>query len=300
MLKKFVYGILKKIKFLPPSFYVKIYYEYYTGKKLDLKNPVEFNQKIQWLKVFYRPTILNQLVDKYEVRSYVKKKIGEQYLNTLILATTKTSEINFNDLPNQFVAKGAHGCNFNLIVKDKEKLNKAKARLVFKKWLSRNQYYRGGLEWAYKNVIPKIVIEKYLEEPGKEVLDDYKFYCFNGKPTIVQIDIDRGIDHKGLYFDMNWNRYPFTKGVKKFYEGKVKKPEKFSEMIELAAKLAGSFPFVRVDFYYVKNQIFFGEMTFYPGDGRHDFRPNEYNKFVGDFLNLPKIPQGQKYVTTIN
>lgn len=300
MLKKFIYGLLKKIKFLPPPLYVKIYYEYYTGKKLDLNNPIEFNEKIQWLKVFYRPPILNQLVDKYEVRSYVKEKIGEKYLNKLLQVSRNSRDIDFADLPNQFVAKGVHGCNFNLIVKDKEQLNKTKARFLFKKWLSRNQYYRGGLEWAYKDVEPKIVVEEYLEEEGKEVLDDYKFYCFNGKPTMVQIDIDRGIDHKGLYYDMDWSRYPFTKGVKKLYEGEIERPEKFAEMIGLAEKLADNFPFVRVDFYYVKNEIYFGEMTFYPGDGRHDFRPDEYNKFIGDFLRLPKIPLGQKYVTTIN
>ncbi len=296
-MRRFLLGVLKKFKFLRPENYVKFYYEYYTGKKLDLENPVEFNEKIQWLKVYYRPKILNQLVDKYHVRSFVEEKIGPSYLNDLLMIAKKPGQINFNDLPKQFVVKGVHGCNFNLIVKDKDKLNKTKARLLFRKWLSKNQYYRGGLEWAYKDVPPLLIVEKYLEEPNKEVVDDYKFYCFDGKPMMVQIDIDRGIDHKGLYYDMNWNKLPFTKGVKKLYSGEIAKPKKFEEMVQLSAKLSNGFPFARVDFYYVNNQIYFGEMTFYPGDGRQDFKPQQYNKFVGDFLTLPKVPNGQKYIT---
>lgn len=299
MLRKLILSLLKKIKFLPPDIYVKIYYEYYTGKKLNLENPIEFNEKIQWLKVYYHPPVLTKLVDKYLVREYVKEKIGEEYLNELIFSSKTARAIDFDTLPNQFVAKGVHGCNFNLIVKNKKNLNKTKAKLLFNKWLSKNQYYRGGLEWAYKNVPPRIIIEKYLEEPGREALNDYKIYCFDGKPTFVQIDIDRGTDHKGIYYNTKWKRLPFNKGTKKFFEGEIEKPKKLNQMLKLAAILAENFPFVRVDFYYVNNKIYFGEMTFYPGDGRQEFKPNEYNKIIGDHLRLPKVPKGQKYITEV-
>jgi teichuronopeptide biosynthesis TupA-like protein len=128
IIKKVCYGLLKKLKFLPPTLYVKIYYEYYTGKKLNLTNPIEFNEKIQWIKVFYKPNILTQLVDKYQVREYVSNKIGEKYLNSLVGVYQSYHEIDFDSLPNQFVLKATHGCNYNLIVHNKEKLNIKKTK----------------------------------------------------------------------------------------------------------------------------------------------------------------------------
>ncbi|MBT8210192.1 MAG: glycosyltransferase, partial [Eudoraea sp.] len=141
-MKKAFLGILKKLKFLPPPLYVKIYYEYYTGKKLDLDHPKEFNAKIQWLKVFYKNPMLTKLVDKYTVREYVKEQVGEQYLNELLAVYDKVSEVDFDALPDQFVIKGVHGCHFNLIVPDKSRLKPFKARYLMSKWMHKNQYYR--------------------------------------------------------------------------------------------------------------------------------------------------------------
>src|SRR5690554_4890970 len=134
MFKKALYGILKRFKFLPPELYVKIYYEYYTVKRLDLKNPREFNQKIQWLKVYYRKPILTQLVDKYSVRSYVSEKIGDRYLNELIEVYDRPSQIDFKALPHQFVIKAVHGCHFNIIVKDKKAIQRNKVNYLLNKW----------------------------------------------------------------------------------------------------------------------------------------------------------------------
>lgn len=288
------------MKFLSPPFYVKIYYEYYTGKKLNLENPIEFNEKIQWLKVYYKLPILTQLVDKYNVRSYVKETIGEQYLNDLISVYDKSNEVDFNTLPNQFVIKGVHGCHFNLIVKDKSKLNKTKAKFLFKKWMSKNQYYRGGLEWAYKNVKPKLIAEKYLEEIENGGINDYKFFCFNGQPKFVQVDIEHSNKNYRDFFDFEWEKLPFNKGTGIPYTDKINKPKNFNKMIVLATKLAKKFPFVRVDFYNLNGEILFGEMTFYPSDGRREFYPDKYNKIIGDYLNLPSIPEGEKFITTRN
>lgn len=299
MVKKLTYGLLKKLKFLNPEFYVKIYYEYYTGKKLDLNNPVEFNQKVQWLKVYYQPPILNKLVDKYAVREYVKEKVGEKYLNGLLAVYDKVEEVNFKELPDQFVVKGVHGCHFNLIVSDKSTLKLSKANRLMRKWMGRNYYYRGGLEWAYKDVKPRLVVEEFMEEPGKDVLNDYKFFCFDGKPKFIQIDMERGIHNYRCYYDLNWKKLPFYTQKNKFYEGEVEKPANLTEMIEVAEKLADKFPFVRVDLYSVKGKTIFGEMTFYPTDGRKEFIPEEYNKIIGDYLTLPKRKEGEKIIKRI-
>lgn len=298
-IKKLLYGILKKMKFLPPETYIPIYYEYYLGKKLDLKNPIEFNQKIQWLKTYYHPDILTKLVDKYSVRDYVKEKVGEQYLNELIAVYDKAAQVNFDELPDQFVIKGVHGFHFNLIVKDKSKLNRKKALFLMNKWMNKNQYYRGGFEWAYKNVPPRLIAEKFLKEMDKDVILDYKFFCFNGEPKFVQVDVERGINDQRAFYDLDWNKLEFYNKENKVYPGEIEQPENFENMLYVAKTLADKFPFVRVDLYSINNKTIFGEMTFYPSDGRKDFHPLKYNKILGDYIKLPTLPEGQKEIKEI-
>lgn len=296
-MKKILYGILKKMKFLPTEFYLKIYFEYYTGKKLNLEKPVEFNEKIQWLKAYYRPEILSQLVDKYAAREFVEERVGSQYLNTLYGVYYRTADVDFDALPEKFVIKGAHGYNFNLLVPDKSKINKLRARYLMRKWMSKNQYYRGGLEWAYKNVRPKIIAEKFLVEEGKPSISDFKYFFFNGKPKFIQIDMDRSEQHVRSYVDMNWEPLEFeTIGIRK-HQGPIEIPRNHLEMTEVATKLAQGFPFVRVDLYNLQGQIIFGELTFYPTDGRMEFYPDHFNRIIGNYLELPAIPPGQKYIS---
>jgi len=287
------------MKFLPQETFVKIYYEYYSGRKLDLQNPVEFYEKISWYKVFFRPKILNQLVDKHAVKTYVEKKVGAQYLNETLGVYNKVSEVDFDKLPDKFVLKGVHGYHFNLIVKDKSKLNRLKSRFLLKKWMNKNQYYRGGMEWAYKDVKPLLMAETYLEEMGKTTLNDYKFFCFNGTPKFVQIDMERGTNDYRCYYDMDWNKLDLYTEKIPFYEGEVKKPENFEEMKSVACRLADQLPFTRVDLYSIQGKTLFGEMTFYPSDARNPFLPEKYNKIIGDYFVLPKIPNGEKYITSL-
>jgi len=288
-LKFFCLRQLKKMTFLPSSIYALFLYEYFTGKKLNLE---------QWYKVFYHRKILNQLVDKFEVRSYVEEKIGAEYLNEIYGVYYKPSEVDFNKLPNKFVIKGIHASSYNLIVEDKTKLDSAKARKLFKKWLNNNQYYRTGQEWAYKDVVPKLMAEKFIEQDGRSSLTDYKFYCFNGVAQFVEVHLDRAHAHKRGFYDLKFNKLPFRYvSLENSINEDIEKPDNFEEMIPLAEKLADNFPFVRVDFYSIKNKIIFGEMTFYPSDGRKDFIPEEYNKIIGDYFELPEIPKGQKSIT---
>ena len=291
---------LRKMRFLPPEMYAHFLYEYHTGKRLNLDNPVEFNEKLQWYKVFYHPKILNQLVDKYAVRAFIEEKIGAQYVNEIYGVYEKAEDIPFNELPNQLAIKATHTSSHNLIVSDKSKLNIPKANKQLNKWLGKNQYYRMGQEWAYKDVQPRIVIEKYLVDEGQDSLIDYKFFCFNGAPKFVELHVGRETIHEQSIYDLDFKLLPFGRGAKeKSISTEIEKPTNFDEMVKLAKILAENFPFVRVDFYSVKGKTIFGEMTFYPSDGcRKEFYPEEYNKIVGDYFKLPKLEKGQKEITT--
>ncbi len=301
VIRKFSVKMLRKIKFLPPKIYAHFLYEHHTGKKLNLNNPKEFNEKIQWYKVFYHPKILNQLVDKYAVREYIESKIGAEYLNERYGVYNKPEDIKYEDLPNQFIIKATHASSYNLIVKDKNNLNKKKANRLFKKWLSKSQYYRTGQEWAYKDVQPRLIVEKLLKEDEESSLIDYKFYCFSGEAKFLEVHLDRADNHKRGFYDFSFNSLPFRyTSLEKTISTKIKKPSNLEEMIKLSEILAANFPFVRVDFYSVKGKTIFGELTFYPSDGRKDFIPDEYNKIIGDYINLPKLKNGQKVITEIN
>ncbi|WP_298550695.1 ATP-grasp fold amidoligase family protein [uncultured Algibacter sp.] len=293
--------LLRKLKFVSPETYVHYLYSYYTGKKLDLVNPKEFNEKIQWYKVHFHPKILNQLVDKYAVRAYVKDKIGAQYLNDIYGVYKKPEEVPFNELPKQYVIKATNTSGYNLIVTDKENLDKKKTRKLLKKWLSKTQYYLRSREWAYKDVEPRLVVEKFLKEEGKSSLVDYKFYCFDGVAKFVDVHIDRDKEHKQGCFDLDFNLLPFGKSINyKSISSGLAKPTNFDEMAELSQTLAANLPFVRVDFYSVNGNSIFGEMTFYPSGGRKDFFPDKYNKIIGDYFKLPKLKKGQKIITEID
>lgn len=298
-MRKIWLGFLKRLKFLPPPLYVKIYYEYYTGKRLDLENPKTFNEKIQWLKAYYKPPILTQLVDKYSVRSFVEERVGRQYLNSLIGVYDNPAEVDFDKLPDKFVLKATHAFHFNLLVRDKQKLNRSKAKLLMYKWMSKNQYWRGGLEWAYKNVKPRIIAETFLEELGKDDVVDYKFFCYNGEPRFLHIDLDRGTHHKRAYYDLDWNKLDVYHDIIDYLEDDFPRPDTLGEMIEVSRKLADGFPFVRVDLYSLNGRIIFGELTFYPADGRLEFQPEHYNLEFGELMELPEIPEGKSYIDCV-
>jgi hypothetical protein len=206
--------------------------------------------------------------------------------------------IDFDALPSQFVIKAVHGSSTNMIVTDKSTLDMGKTRKKLQEWMVHDQYRKVGFEWAYKNIKPGLVIEKYLDENNKCCLTDYKFACFNGKVKYVQIILDIEGKQVQAFYDSNFNLLPFNRKNRDSYIKPIIKPEKFDEMHRLAEILADQLPYVRVDFYLVDNRIIFGEMTFYPGDGRHDFYPDAYNKIIGDYLTLPQLKKNQSEITT--
>ncbi len=277
-----------KIPF-PDKAFQKWDYKIHTGHRLNLRNPVTFQEKLQWLKYYYRNPELTKLVDKYEVREYVREKIGEEYLVPLYGVYNKWDEIDFDALPDSFVIKCTHDSGSVVICPDKNSLDYESAKAKIEAGLLRNQFYLSR-EWPYKNVKPRIIIEKYLVDDATGDLPDYKFFCFGGKPKYVQICSERFFESglKENNYDMNWNELPFNEiGITK-NNNITEKSVWFSKMESFAEKLSEYFPHVRVDFIVTKNLFFFTELTFFDGGGRHLYVPDEYNKIIGEYITLPE------------
>ncbi|WP_171025889.1 ATP-grasp fold amidoligase family protein [Clostridium sp. BSD2780061688st1 E8] len=262
-------------------------YFHSTGMTLDLENPQTYNEKLQWMKVYWRDERVPICVDKYRVREYVKAKGLEHILIDLIGVYERVSQIDFDTLPQKFVLKANHGSGWNILCEDKDKLDRRATRLLLDRWLHDNYYYH-GYEWVYKDIRPAIVCEAFLEDTSEGGLKDYKIFCFDGAPRLIQVDIDRAQNHRRNIYDLNWNyvpvsiKYPTDPGFK------VEKPSRLEEMLDYARVLSQDFPHVRVDFYQHEERVYFGELTFIHGSGYEKFTPPEYGKQLGDWFTLPK------------
>lgn len=289
-------GSLGGFKFLNDTQYLKLMYLVTFKKKLNLSNPVTFNEKIQWLKLNDRNKKYIELVDKYKVKEYVSKTIGEEYIIPTLGIWNDFDDINFDKLPNNFVLKCTHDSGGLIICSDKKNFDKKKARKKINKCLKRN-YFLSGREWPYKNVKPRIIAEKYMEDKRFNELRDYKFFCFNGSAKFMFVASNRQNENCETcfdFFDMNYNHIKVLNGHPNAKEI-PEKPKNFNQMIKLAEKLSSNFPQVRVDFYEVNGKIFFGEMTFYHWSGFVPFYPNKYDKEFGDLINIENIKnKGEK------
>lgn len=274
-------------RLLPDDLYLKIKYRLTMGRKLDLNNPETFNQKLQWLKLYDRKPEYTQMVDKYEVRKYIKEIIGEEYLIPLLGVYDSFEEIDFDNLPDEFVLKPNHTSGDVFICRDKSKIDYKKLKKEVNRWLKR-EYYWLHREWPYRNVKPRILCEKYLvDESGKELID-YKFMCFNGEVKCIFVCSNRN-SPLGLNIDIynvDWNLMPFGRPNSPRTGVKIPKPRNFNKMIEFAEKLAKDIPFIRVDFYEVDGHLYFGELTFYPTSGFGKFTPEYYDDILGSWLKL--------------
>lgn len=268
--------------------YLKLLYWDRFGKKLNLDNPQTFNEKLQWLKLYDRKPEYTKLVDKYEVKSIIAKEIGEKYIIPTIGVWNRFNDIDFNSLPNQFVLKCTHDSGGLVIVRDKSSMDIAYAKKKIEQSLKQNYYY-SGREWPYKNIHPRIIAEKYMYTPNSQELNDYKFMCFNGKCQMCFTCTERysSDDVKVTFFDLEWNELPFERHHKKS-EVSIPKPRKLEKMIQLSEKLAKNIDFVRVDFYEIENEVYFGEMTFYPGSGLEPFQPEIWDKKMGEKIVLSR------------
>lgn len=267
--------------------YLKIQYRLAMHKKLDLKHPVSYNEKIQWLKLHDRKPEYTMMVDKYAVREYIAKTIGDEYSIPLVGGPwCRFEDIDFDKLPDQFVLKCNHDSGGLVICKDKSKLDIEAARKKIRKSLKRN-FYWANREWPYKDVKPCIIAEQYMVDDSGYELRDYKFFCFDGEPMAMFIATDRSshVSTKFDFFDMDFNHLPFTNGHPCAEEA-PKKPKCFDEMICLAKILSQGIKQVRVDFYEINGRVYFGEMTFSHWSGMVPFKPEEWDYKFGEWIKL--------------
>ncbi|MBE6712970.1 MAG: glycosyl transferase [Ruminococcaceae bacterium] len=258
------------------------------GKSLHLKNPVTFNEKLQWLKLYDRKPIYTTMVDKYEAKKFVSEKIGEEYIIPTLGVWNSFDEIDFDSLPEQFVLKCTHDSGGLVIVKDKAKMDRAAAKEKIESCLKKNFYY-SGREWPYKNVKPRILAEAYMEDEKTAELRDYKFFCFDGKAKALFVASERqkeGEETKFDFFDMDYNHIPVTNGHPNA-ETPPEKPKTFEQMRALAEQLSAGIPHLRVDFYEVNGKIYFGELTFAHWSGMVPFNPEEWDTTFGSWITLP-------------
>lgn len=279
--------LVKKI--MPDSLYLKCLFKKKMGAKLNLRNPQTFNEKLQWLKLHDRKPEYTTMVDKYAAKKYVADKIGEQYIIPTLGVWDKYEDIDFNKLPNQFVLKCTHDSGGLVVCKDKSKLDLGAAERKINESLKNNYYYYWR-EWPYKNVPPRIIAEKYLDDNGN-VPVDYKVYCFNGVPYKVMLCLDRDKAEatKFYSFDKEWNLLRHNKwGKEAPGDFTLPKPASLDQMFEFAAILSRDIPFLRVDFYEVKGSLYFGELTFYPDSGFDNAIAPEIDLMYGNMIELKK------------
>lgn len=269
--------------------YLKWQYRTSLHKKLDLKNPKSFNEKLQWLKLYDRKSEYTEMVDKYAVRNYVAEKIGEEYLIPLLGVWDNAEEIDFDALPEQFVLKCNHDSGSVTICKNKKEFDKESAIKNLNERLKKGIFYYGR-EWPYKNVKPRIIAEQYMVDESGYELKDYKFFCFNGEVKAMFVATDRYVENEETKFDFydeNFNHLPFKQGHPNA-EREIKCPPSFEKMKELASMLSKGIPHVRIDFYDINGQIYFGEITFFHFNGAVPFEPEQWDYTFGEWIKLPK------------
>lgn len=263
------------------------WYQNVTGKYLNLNNPRTFNEKIQWSKIYDSRPIKTKLADKFLVRKWVAKKIGQQYLIPLLGVYDSFDEIDFDNLPNQFVIKCNHGAGYNIVVHDKSKLDLNDAKQKINTWLSEDFAFKNGFELHYSNIKRKIIIERFISNKSGADLNDYKFYCFNGRVKYIQVISERTADnHKVCFYDTHWKKQDWWDNNR--HDGDIVKPKQLNKMLKLANKLCQGFNFVRVDLYYLDtDEIYFGEMTFTPSSGTMIWSSETINLYLGELFKLP-------------
>ena len=269
---------------LPERAYLELAFRRKLGYRLDLETPRTFNEKIQWLKLNDRRPLHTRCADKFAVRSLTASTLGEQYLVPLVLHTDDPGEITPGNLPDYpVIIKTTHGSGEVIIVRSKEAVDWKAARRNLRSQL-RNNYYHRSKEWQYRDIQPSIVVERLLLDGRGQIPSDYKFHCLNGAVRFVQVDFDRHGSHTRNLYDPEWRlldcRYLYPNGPD------VEPPKQLELMIALAEKMAGLFPYVRVDLYNLGADVWFGELTFHPEGGLAPFVPRSWDVDFGAMLTL--------------
>ena len=282
---------LKKLKLegddLSDEEYLKRMFKIKLGYDLNVENPSTFNEKMQYLKLYNRKDIYTIMVDKHAAKGYVSSIIGDNYIAKELGCWENANNIELDSLPDKCVLKTTHGCG-GMLIYEKGKTTKKQIVDYFEENLKTNYYYVCR-EWPYKNVEPKIIAEEFLKDDKYDILPVYKFFCFNGEPSIAQvIQNDKHINETIDYVDMEYNflrlKQNYNNSKKK---NRIAKPSRFEDMKNIARKLTKNVPFVRCDLYEVNDRIYFSEFTFFSDAGFEKFHPKKWDKILGDLINLP-------------
>lgn len=295
--KAWIFKQKNKKNFNNDKKYLSERFNFIFGHYPDMNNPKSFSEKIMWLKLYWRDERCYDLVDKYEVRNYVKSLGLEEYLIPLIGVYNSWNEIDFDTLPNEFVIKTTHGGGgtgvFIVTNKfDKKQLKSAKKKINRSLKSPKEQIYK---EWVYDKPIRKIVVEKLMKDLSNESIPDYKILCFDGRAKCLYVDSERQTNLKTDFFDLNWNWIDVKQGNQNNKHRPIK-PENFEEMIKIAELLSNDFPHVRVDLYNINGKIYFGELTFFNYSGELRFEPESFDLHLGEQIDLEKIKNGPNYV----
>lgn len=276
-------------RWIPDEMFLKLRFRIRMGYSLNLSAPKSYSEKLQWLKLFDHRDLYTTLVDKYEVKNYVEKIIGDKYLAKTYGVWETPSDIDFASLPKRFVLKTTHGGGNDgvFVVKDKDRIDEVDIKRRLFEALKQD-LYKHSREWPYKNVHRRIIAEEYLEDTKTGELRDYKFFCFDGEVKALFVATDRQKREEPYFnfFDANYNELDLKQGHPK-NPVPPEKPLCFGEMKEVAAKLSKGMPHVRVDLYEANGKVYFGEMTFYHFGGMVLFEPNSWDNTFGDWLKLP-------------
>ena len=287
--KKLRFAILRFFKFVPDKQMIQFQYWMKLHRKLNLKNPRRYTEKIQYYKLYYRNEKMPICVDKYRVREYLESKGLSNILVKLYGVYEKVEDIPFETLPNKFVLKTSNGSGTNIICRDKNKLSKEKILANVNKFLKQSSA-SAGRDWAYAMGVPKVIIEELLEDHNSldGAIWDYKYLCFNGKPEYVVLDIDRFTNHKRNIYDVEWIDQHVISDHPCIDDRTFEKPKNYERMVEIATKLSEDFPAVRVDLYNINGRIYFGELTFFPWSGYVQFNPDSFDFEMGKKFRLPE------------
>lgn len=293
LIYKYIYRLYRIIKYerLSDVVYLKKQFKTMQGYELNLDNPKTLNEKIQWLKINDRSNFHSIMADKYGVREYIKKEFGEDLLIPLVFVTSNHKDITLSNIPDYpCIVKATHDSGSYLIIKDKNKIDYKKLLVDCRWWLTRN-YYLVDREWQYKNIKPRIVIEKLLLMAEGKIPNDFKLNVINGKVEFIYVSIDREEINKRNIYDRDWNPLFFTwslknKDISKLRGEEINPPATFYRMIEIAEKIGQDFQYVRVDFYDVDGKLYFGEITQHHGGGFDQIRPIEMDYKYGELLDL--------------
>ena len=275
----------------PACLYLKAAYHVSFNRKLNLKHPEAFTEKLQWIKIYDRNPLYTQISDKLRVKDYIKEIVGEEYIIPSLGSWDNIEEVQVDKLPSKFVIKCTHDCESTLLV-DKTKCNWRDIQNSISSSLRKN-YYFVTREWCYKNISPMVIIEPYIRDNNGQLLD-YKFFCFHGEIKFFKIDFDRFTNHRANYYDPAGNYLDFGEAAfPRDPDREIKMPDKLPEMIRIAELLSSGFNFLRVDMYYIDGEIKVGELTVYPGSGLLRYDPDEWDYIIGEYLSLPEHPQSK-------